>query len=118
MEKRTLFLFVSLTLLLLASCGKTNCGCDDAAPPFQLAQESGTMRYDDKASSWCIYSPLPGTYDSVRYFMVPDIDKSFQKDGLQVRFSGEAVKSSFAPAEIPVGYEYYCITITDMEYVQ
>lgn len=115
MKRTNLFIFVLLISLLSFGCSETDRECDDSAPHLEVKQEIGTMRFNDQANSWSISRYIPNSIDGKEYFLVEDIDNSFKQDGIRVRFSGDAVRSSFIPQNAIGGEEYYCITLTDIE---
>lgn len=118
MKKTNLFIFSLLIAIVSISCGKTNCECDESAPHFEVNQEIGIMEYRNQVDSWCISIDTLPIIDGGSFYLIKDIDKSFKKEGIRVKFSGDAVRSTFYQKSPFYGDEYYCITLTNIEEIK
>lgn len=98
----------------ILALGFTACGDDDEhdehadMPRVDLVDETGQIRWDDRASLWAIVCSKP--IDFVGNYYVEDMPKAYQQEGLKVRFSGVAY--SLEEGKIPPAMlteEFFCL---------
>ena len=118
MKRLSTFVFLFLCTVMVLSF--TACGDDDEhedAERTDLVDESGQIRWDDRANLWAIVCSKP--IDFVGNYYVEDMPKAYQQEGLEVRFSG--VTYSLGDGKIPPAIlteEFFCLhdyTITPVE---
>ncbi|MDB9024791.1 hypothetical protein [Parabacteroides distasonis] len=117
-QLRLPFLLLFLSLILLGCENKIDIERNSSATPFKVNQETGYVMYREEIKDWCISLNIPDNIDSYVYFYDKDMKDSFKKEGLLVKFSGEAVESTFQPAIAMCCVEYYCLTITQIEEIR
>lgn len=111
-------LFLFLGVILLGCENKIDIERDASSTPFEVNQETGYVRYIEEVKDWCISLNIPNNIDSYVYFYDKDMKDSFKKEGLLVKFSGEAVKSAYQSTSLMCCVEYYCLTISHIEEIQ
>lgn len=73
----------------------------------------GCVHLNAELGLWYIAVTAPGTYDSVVFYYVANMEESFRREGLDVVFSGEYYAALNAPVA-PAGYEIYVVELSEI----
>ena len=110
------FILLAGAVLLMVAGAMTSCRSDDDEPfvtTVSVKDIIGIVQFDNQSNRWALCAIASGTIDNVKKYYPIELERDFQKEGLNVIFSGD-VSEMPLEAGTPAGTESYFIKLTSM----
>jgi hypothetical protein len=90
--------------------------CDCGNPTLQTVSAlTGEIGFHDELGRYVIYRHIPNTIDSRQLFFLCVVPETFQVEGLQVRFTGEAKEPCNTPTDLTGAQQFFDLRIIQLQ---